>query len=137
MLPNVDYVILVVTPDMLSMADALKMKIIAESFGCRINGVVLNRVDTMNCDEIKTEVKNTLKLDILSVIPNDMKIREASMKMVPLVTYIPESPASIAMTKLAANIAGVEYKPVIKEIGWFQRLIGKSRVKGIENHGPN
>ena len=137
MLPYVDYVILVVTPDMLSMADALKMKIIAESFGCRIKGIVLNRVETMDFDEIMTEVKNALKLDILSVIPNDLKIREAAMKMVPLVTYIPESPASIAMTKLAANIARVEYKPTIKEVGWFQRLIGKYRVKGIENYGPN
>jgi septum site-determining protein MinD len=137
MLPHVDYVILVVTPDMISMADALKMKVIVESFECRINGVVLNRVETMDFDEIMTEVKNTLKLDILSVIPNDLKMREASMKMVPLVTYIPESPASIAMTKLAANIAGVEYKPAIKEIGWFQKLIGKSRDKGIEKYGPN
>jgi len=122
---------------MLSMADALKMKVIAESFGCRINGVVLNRVDTMNFNEIKTQVKNMLKLDILSVIPNDPKIREATMEMVPLVTYIPESPPSIAMTKLAANIASVEYKPTIKEGGWFQRLIGKSMVKGIEKYGPN
>jgi len=102
-----------------------------------ISGVVLNRIETMDFNEIMTEVKNTLELDILSAIPNDLKIKEAAMRMVPLVTYIPESPASIAMTKLAANIAGVEYNPTIKEVGWFQRLIGKSRVIGIENYGSN
>jgi len=118
--------------------DILNMKvIIIKSIGCRINGVVLNRVDTMNFDGMMTEVNNTLELDILSVIPNDPKIREATMKMVPPVIYIPESPSSIAITKLAANIASVKNKPTIKEGRWFQRLIGKSMVKGIEKYGPN
>ncbi|MCL7413346.1 MAG: cell division ATPase MinD [ANME-2 cluster archaeon] len=137
MLPHVDNVILIATPDLASMADALKMKIIVESLGCRIKGIVLNRVDTMNLDEIETIVKNTMELEILSVIPNDPNIQEAAMKMVPLVTYLPDSPASIALTRLAANIAGVEYKPMIKKAGWFQRQIGKLRVKGTEKYGPN
>ncbi|MDF1531771.1 MAG: cell division ATPase MinD [ANME-2 cluster archaeon] len=137
MLPHIDHVILIATPDLVSMADALKTKVIVESFGCRIKGIVMNRVDTMNLDEITIMVKNTLELDILSVIPNDPKIKEAAMKMIPLVTHIPDSPASIAMTMLAANIAGVEYTPPIRDAGWFQRLIGKIRKRGIENYGPN
>lgn len=127
MLPHVDYVILIATPDLASMADALKMKIIVESFGCRIKGIVLNRVDTMNLDDIKAIVKNTMELEILSVIPNDPNVQEAARKMVPLVTYIPDSPASLALTRLAANIAGVEYKPTMKKAGWFQRQVGKIR----------
>lgn len=77
------------------------------------------------------------KAPISKAIHDDLKKREDAMKIVPHVTYIPESPASNAMTKLAANNAKVEYKPTIEEVGWFQKPIGKSRIKGIENYGPN
>ena len=77
------------------------------------------------------------KAPISKAIPDDLKKRENAMKIVPHVTYIPEYPASNAMTKLAANNAKVEYKPTIEEVGWFQKPIGKSRIKGIENYGPN
>lgn len=137
MLPHVDQVMMVVTPDLLSMADAIRMKVIAESFECNIYGAFLNRVNSLDTDKVKAKIEKTLNLKILSVIPDDPNIKIAAMNMVPLVAYLPDSPASIAIMTFAANMAGVDYIPPEKKVGVLQKLLGRLGVSGSENYGPN
>ncbi|MDF1557509.1 MAG: cell division ATPase MinD [ANME-2 cluster archaeon] len=137
LLSHVDNVIFVVTPDLLSIADALRMKVIAESFDCNIYGVILNRVDAQDADEMKTKLEKTLELKILAMIPYDPNIRISANKMIPIVSCLPNSPAAIAIKIFAANFAGINNKIEGKKVGLFQKLLGRSRVNGSVTDGQN
>ena len=114
LLPLVDHIIIIATADLSSIADSLKMKIIAESINnnTKIDGVVINRVDSSNIENVKQMLEKTLESKIISVIPNDPNMQKSLSKKTPLVALYPNSPASVAINKLAAEIAGIEYSEV-------------------------
>jgi septum site-determining protein MinD len=113
LLPLVDHIIILATSDLPSIADALKIKVIAESLNDKkINGVVINRVDSSNIEDVKQMLEKTLESKIISVIPNDPNMQKSLGKKTPLVALYPSSPASIAIKKLAADITGIEYSEV-------------------------
>ena len=114
LLPLVDHIIIIATADLSSIADSLKMKVIAESINnnTKIDGVVINRVDSSNIENVKQMLEKTLESKIISVIPNDPNMQKSLSKKTPLVALYPNSPASIAINKLAAEIAGIEYSEV-------------------------
>lgn len=109
LLPLADHVIFITTPDLPAIADILRMKVIAESLDSHIDGVIINRMDQPNSDEIKSKFGDTLGMDIISVIPDDPNVSKSLLRKVPLVITDPKSPASIAIRKFAADIAGLEF----------------------------
>jgi septum site-determining protein MinD len=126
-----DEVIIVVNPDLASLADALRIKMMCDAVGTRIRGVVINRSGMSKAELAPREVGSMLDLNILSDIPEDDEIRKSANLKVPLVMTKKDSPAAAAQTRLAKQIAGskpaeiqVRENPREEKKGKF-RLFGK------------
>jgi septum site-determining protein MinD len=108
--------ILVVNPEIASITDGLKTKIVAERLGTKILGVVVNRITTLGIDMAKNEIEAILEARVIGMIPEDPEVRKAAAYGKPVVLRAPNSPAARAITELAASIAGVKKVPAeVKE----------------------
>ena len=103
-----DDVILVVNPEISSIADAMKTKVLVEMIDSSVLGMVLNRVGTTTTELSNEKVESLLECKILETVPDDANVRNASAFRMPVVVKYPDSPSSIAFKRLAASLAGVE-----------------------------
>jgi len=104
--------VLVVTPEPASLADALKIKSIAEKNNVKILGVVSNFV-TRDKSEIKRQdLETLLGLKILAEIPDDFEARRSAAMQVPAITRVPASAYSRAILQVANAMPGVEVQIV-------------------------
>ncbi len=101
-----DKVLIVLTPELFSIADGLKIKQSSEMAGTKILGAVLNRTGRdfgeMGVDEIEMIVHEK----IIGTIPEDENIRNATLKRMSVIEYAPNSPSSKAYMELALKIVG-------------------------------
>lgn len=104
-LGKVHEVLLVVNPDAASVSDALNMKVIVEKRGAKILGVILNRVAGSGNELSIDRIEEALDLKVISMIPEDEKVKEAFSSETPVVSLYPESSSSKEFIKLAAKIA--------------------------------
>ncbi len=104
-----DKVILVVNPELASMADALKTKALTEMLGRYIEGVVLNRAELEKTEINRNKVSELLGVKVLEMVPEDANVRRSAAFKMPIVVRAPKSPASIAFKRLAASIAGEKF----------------------------
>lgn len=114
-------VIIVTLPEVSSVSDALKMKILAERMGAKVIGVIMNRVENKPRELDKEEVENTLDSSVISIVPESEKVKEALAYEVPFVLEYPDSPPSIKIKKLAANLIGLRYIP--REQGLLSKIV--------------
>ncbi len=105
-----DEVILVVNPDLASVADALRTKIMCDAVETVVKGVVVNRTGLSKTELTPREVGSMLSLEVLSVIPEDEEVRRSSNLKVPVVVKKKDSPAATAQLALAQRIEGGEMK---------------------------
>lgn len=111
-----DKVLLVVNPELASMADALKTKALTEMLGRHVEGAILNRAELEKTELNRNKVSELLGVKIIEMIPEDANVRRAAAFKVPVVIRTPTSPASIAFKRLAAQIAGEKFiETCIKE----------------------
>jgi septum site-determining protein MinD len=101
-----DKVILVVNPELTSMADALKTKALTEMLGGTVEGAILNRATLEKTEINGNKVAELLGVKILEIIPEDPNVRLSAAFKIPMVIKVPNSPASIAFKRLAAQLAG-------------------------------
>ncbi|NOR59073.1 MAG: P-loop NTPase [Methanosarcinales archaeon] len=137
LLPEVDHVIIISTPDLISTADALRMRLIAESTDMVIDGAILNRTNVHDENGAIESFGKTMELKILAVIPDDINVHKAALDQIPLVISNPDSPASIAIRKLAAQLTGVEFIPDTRKSGIFQKILGTLGFNVNSNEGQN
>ena len=104
-----DGVILIVNPEISSIVDSLKTKILTETVGGHIEGAIINRVTNMENDFNTAQMEKLLGVRILGVIPEDPNVRRASAGRTPIVVKYPTSSASRAFKRLSADVAGIEY----------------------------
>jgi septum site-determining protein MinD len=97
-------VLLVATPDMVSLSDCMKARLIAEFLGLTPIGVVLNRIRKDEFEIGSNEIKTILNLPVLGEIPEDETVREALNKGEPLIVLSPRSRAAKAIMKLAEKL---------------------------------
>ncbi len=102
-------VILVTVPQVSSVSDALKMKILAEKMGAKVVGVILNMVENKSRELSRREIENALDANVISIIPEDSKVKEALACEVPFVIKYPTSKPARELIKLAAGLIGREY----------------------------
>lgn len=96
--------ILVVIPEITSISDALKTKIIIDRLQIPIMGAILNRV-TQGAKELTIkEIENILGVDIIASVPENPNFRTAVTYESPLLLLSPSSEASKAIIRLAENI---------------------------------
>ena len=105
-----DEVILVVNPELASIVDALKIKILTEVVGGHVLGSIINRVDQEDSEILTKKMERVLGVKVLGIIPEDANVRRASSAKVPIVIKFPNSPASTAIKRIASDLAGVTYK---------------------------
>jgi len=103
-----DKVILVVNPDISSMADALKTKVLTEMLGGEIGGAILNRAGMERTEIDRQKVVDLLGVDIIEMVPEDSNVRRSAAFKVPFVIKTPNSPAAVALQRLAAHVSGTD-----------------------------
>jgi len=96
--------ILVVTPDIAALSNALRTKIVAERFGVKPSGVIVTRATSLNVDIPGDEIASTLDLPVLATIPEDPEVRRSVAFGEPVVTHRSSSPAAREFKKLAAAL---------------------------------
>ncbi len=102
-----DKLLLVVTPEMFSIIDAVRLKESAEMAGTPLMGIVLNRVGRDFGEMRKNEIEMLIKGKVLVEVPEDENVRAGALKNMSVIEYRPNSPASLAYMKLASILAGV------------------------------
>ncbi len=104
-----DRVILVVNPELASMADALKTKALTEVLGGTVEGIILNRAGFEKTEIDRNKVSELLGVKVLEMIPEDANVRRSAAFKIPIVMRTPTSPAAIAFRRLAAQLAGEKF----------------------------
>jgi septum site-determining protein MinD len=120
-----DQVILVVNPELASMADALKTKILCEVMGGSVYGAILNRAGTEHTELRSQSVEDVLGVRVIDVVPEDANVRRAAAYKTPCVLKYPSSDATRAFKRIGAQMCGVEYEEEsdgTKEEGFVDRL---------------
>lgn len=103
-----DEIILVVNPDISSIVDALKTKMLAEMIGGDIRGAILNRVSSEDDNMTKEQIEKMLGVKVIGMVPEDVNIRRSSATRAPVVVKFPSSNASKAFRKIAREIIGIQ-----------------------------
>ncbi len=101
-----DEVLLVVNPELSSLADAVKIKVLTEMVGGAVGGIVLNRASAEKTMLTSQKISQIMGAEVLEVIPEDSSVRRAAAFKTPVVVMYPDSPAAKGYKKLAAKLAG-------------------------------
>ncbi|NOR18011.1 AAA family ATPase [candidate division WOR-3 bacterium] len=104
-----DKVILVVNPELSSMADALKTKVLTEMLGGEIGGAILNRAGMERTEINRQKVADLLGVDVIEMVPEDSNVRRSAAFKTPIVIKTPNSPAAVAFKRLAAHVSGTDF----------------------------
>jgi len=116
-----DKILVITTPQIPDVSDALKLAEFIRKKKKRPI-VVVNRRKKKKYELSKEQIMEMLdvKEKEFFEIPEDEKVPESIARGVPVTLYKKGSKASIALKKLAAYLAGEEYKPSLSErIKWF------------------
>jgi septum site-determining protein MinD len=109
-LESADEIIIVTNPEIPAVTDALKTAKLVEQMGKNVKGVIVTRVRGSKTEMPINNVKDMLELPILGVIPEDDKVKLSLAMKDALVRTHPHSKAARAYKRIAARIAGVEYR---------------------------
>jgi septum site-determining protein MinD len=119
-----DEMILVTTPEVTSITDTLKTKLIAERMDIDIIGVVLNRNQMYDEFLNPDEVESILEVPIISIIPENTDLITFFARGTPFTIEEPESQISTAFMELAAFLVDKEYyEPEVPQEGFVSRFI--------------
>lgn len=129
-----DEVLLVVNPEISSLVDALKVKILTEMIGGTVGGAILNRVMPGNTQMSRKKIEQTLGVPIIDTIPEDADVRRAAAARTPVVVRSPGSPSSKAFRRIAASLAGI---PVEMEPGPAQEAFIERLARALFRREPN
>lgn len=98
--------ILVTTPEITSLSDALKTKIVAEKIGIDILGVVVNKDRSGKEFLTPGEIETILNVPIISIIPEDRELNIASASGNSIFEKNSRSNSSKLILNLAAKVIG-------------------------------
>ncbi|MCD6381445.1 MAG: cell division ATPase MinD [Candidatus Aenigmarchaeota archaeon] len=105
-----DEILVVTSPYLPDVTDALKTVEVAKDMGVKIKGIVLNRVMREKHEIGDAEVEATLGAPVIGKIPFDKNVLRSLAAKKPVVEYHPYAPASVAFFRLASKLTGKEYK---------------------------
>jgi len=114
-------VIIVTVPQVSSVSDALKMKILAERMGAEVIGAVVNMTKGRKYELTLEEIEATLDTSVIAVLPEDEAVREALAHEMPYVLRYPKAKISHITLSLAANLIGADY--YAEQEGLFDRIL--------------
>jgi len=104
-------ILIVTTPEIPAIADALKTISICRKIEKPPIGVIVNMYKNRELNQVTPkEIESTFGLPIIGVVPEDKDIKKGIFKGVPGMSINPYSQASIAYKKIAAHLVGEDYK---------------------------
>ncbi|MEZ5335037.1 MAG: cell division ATPase MinD [Methanolobus sp.] len=103
-----DELILVVNPDIASLAGAMKIKTISDNMGKQFRGVFLNRTGVTPNELSKDRIETALGLKILATIEEDSNVKNSLAFKAPVIIKYPGSQGAVGFNKEAAEIAGIK-----------------------------
>jgi septum site-determining protein MinD len=112
---------IVTNPSLPALTDALKTIELARSIGTTPKGVIINMHTGKDYELSVKNVEEFLGLPVISVIPDDDKVRKSLTKKKSVIEAFPDSKASISFMQAAARLVGQEYKDLVKQ-GFFSRI---------------
>jgi len=125
----IDKALLVTTPDLPALTDALKVANLLKKLKKDIIGIVLNRVKKENYELTVEEVESTCECNVIAVIPETNKIPRSIAEGVPVVMNS-NCEAAVEFKRLAAILVGAEYRPS----GFWYRL---KRIFGVSRRAKS
>lgn len=131
----VDRAIIVTTPDVPSVNDAIKTIDLLEKMRKEVIGIVVNRVRDRNFELSPEEIESVSNKRILAVVPEDSRVAESIAKGIPLVAYRPHSRAAVPIRKLGAHLIGEFYEERRVHGNIFSLMLSglKDRLYGKSN----
>ena len=105
----VDEALVVTTPDISAITDAMKALEILRKMNKNVLGIVLNRCENQSYMLTQNEVESTCNCNVISKIPEDKKIPESIARGIPAVLLYPNSPSSRSLKGLAGYLCGESY----------------------------
>lgn len=127
-----DEVLLVLTPDITSIADGSKMRAFAALLGKEVTGVILNRTMPVHDETYREKLMISLDLKVLEVLPEDVSIPDCIAGKSPVVTKYPYCEVAIAMNKLAALFSGIKMPEPEEGKGQKKQKNEKKRITGAK-----
>ena len=107
---SADELIIVTNPEITAVTDALKAVKLANELGKKVRGVIVTRVSGNQHEMSISNVKEMLDLPVLGVVPEDKKILASLRHKDAVIHMYPYAKSAIAYKKIAAKIAGVNYR---------------------------
>lgn len=107
----IDEGIIVTTPDLPSVTDALKTIDMLKRLKKNVTGFVINRKKNEKYELSAEEISSNLECSLLSIIPEDNKVPISISRGIPLVIMDGNSSASIAIKILAGDLVNEKYQP--------------------------
>lgn len=101
---------LVVTPQMTAVSDALKTRLVGEFLGLKPIGAVMNMMRKEKFELTSSEIKSILKMPVLAEIPEDASVRKALKLGKPVIESSSRSSASKAIKSLAKKIVSMKVR---------------------------
>jgi len=130
-----DKLIVVTTPDLVSVSGTLKTIRLAREESRDVLGVVVNKQRFEDYELSDKNISEFLDLPVLAVIPDDIRISRTLHTKSPHVITDPNTPASIQFKKMAGALIGEKYVESLPErkeekfIDVFLRNIGFKKFK--------
>lgn len=119
-----DEMILVTTPEVTSITDTLKTKLIAERMDIDILGVVLNRNQYYEEFLTPNEIESILEVPIIAIIPEDRELISFFAYGTPFTVEEPDSSTSNIFMELAAYLVDKEYyQPDVPKESFISKFI--------------
>lgn len=110
-LKNLTDIILVVTPDLLSVSETLKLLKLLKNKENKPNiiGVIVNMHNNQDFDMDLKNIQTILDEKIIGIIPYHKSIKQSLKLKFPVLYSHPESKTSVAFEKIACNLIGEKY----------------------------
>ncbi|MFB6245797.1 MAG: cell division ATPase MinD [Candidatus Nanohaloarchaea archaeon] len=122
-----DETLVVTNPNLPAVTDALKTVNIAEDAGTDVLGVVVNRKKGHDSELDAEEVESMIGYPVMMEVPEHNKVREALSVKKPVVHHEPDHHVSERFKSVAAEIAGLDYEPDLRQKGLVRKLIDSIR----------
>lgn len=118
-----DEAVIVSTPDLPSVMDILRGDKIIKNEGCKVRGVVLNKVKGKKYEFSAEDVEAITGLSVIGEIPySDLFVEALSYKL-PLLVYANKSLPALRIYKFASNLIGENISPELSVWDKFKILV--------------
>jgi len=106
-----DQAIVVSTPTIPAVADAMRTIKLLRKENKEVLGIVLNKTDAVDYEVSLEEIEKTCQVEVIGAVPRDQKVKKSIDNGVPVVKDYPFSKASLEIMRLASELIDVEWRP--------------------------